>query len=206
MRPKNSIASIVNRLSGKPIFFNCFPRKRALIAHVVNREDHRQVLHGGVLGILGPQKHRHQARLPVVAVNQIGHPHALAKLDGRAGKFAEAFRVVRIIFSRRAIELIAVEIFRIVHEIVADSVQAPALGNRRETHAAAHGNRKAGHGNLIRAGIAVPGKQHGDVMAAGRQRPGQRFDDVRQTARFRKWQPFGATISIFMSLSKLPPY
>ena len=103
-----------------------------MIAHVVDREDDRQFLQRVILRVARPQQHRHQARLPVMAVDHVRHPDALAEFDGRAAKLRKTLGVVRIILPRHAVQLLAVEIFRIIHKVIVDAVQRSALHDSRE--------------------------------------------------------------------------
>ena len=105
------MASMVKKLSGRPIFSIVSGGKRALVAHVVDREDHGHALERFVTGILRSQKHGNQRRLPVVAMDYVGHPDAFAEFDGRAAKLGKALRVVRIILPRDTVRLIPIEVF-----------------------------------------------------------------------------------------------
>jgi hypothetical protein len=125
-----------------------------------------------------------------MAVDYVGHPNVFAEFDGRSAKFRKAFGVVRIIPPRHAIQLLAIEIFWIIHEIIVDPVQRSTLLDGRKSQAFSRRDRQAVHGHRKRARIAVTRKQHGHFMAERGQRFWQRFDHVRQAARLREWKPF----------------
>src|SRR6267378_1027853 len=157
----------------------------------MNREDHRQSLNRRIFFVLRPQQHRHQGGLPVVAVDHIGHPDVLGKLDRRAAELRESLRVVRIILSRHPIELLAVEVFRVLYKVVAHPAQNPAMEDRGKTQRVAHRDGQAWRSHSPRFRIAIPRKQHDDFMPQRNERLGQRFHHVRKTSRLREREPFG---------------
>ena len=125
-----------------------------------------------------------------MAMDHIRHPNALAKFDGRAAKLRESLGVIRIILPCHAIQLFPIEVFRVIDEVIIDSMQSSTFDDRREPHEVAHRNRQArdGHGSPARG--AVPGEQHGHFVAKGHQRSGQRLDHIRKASGLGERQPF----------------
>ena len=98
-----------------------------MVSHVVNREDHRQLLHRGVFFVLRSQQYRHQRGLPVVAMNYIGLPNILGEFDGRSAELRKALGVVRIILACHAIEMLALEILGVFHKKIPHATQSAAV-------------------------------------------------------------------------------
>ncbi len=173
-----------------------------MIAHVVYRENYRETLNRRVFPVLGSQQHRNQGGLPVMAVDHLGRPDVLGKLDGRAAELREPLGVIRIILSRHAVELIAVEVLRVLDKVVAHAAQDHAVQDRWETQRVAHRDAQARRGHRPDFRTAVPRKQHRDFMPERDKRPGQRFHHVRKASRFRKREPFGGDKEYF----HIPPF
>ena len=108
-------------------FLHGVARKRAVVAHVVDGEDHWHSLHGFIRGVFGAKQDGNEGRLPVVTMQKIRHPDLLAELDGRATKLRKTLRVIEIILAADAVWLLPIEILGIVHKKIVDSVQHPAV-------------------------------------------------------------------------------
>src|SRR5579871_988947 len=123
-------------------------------------------------------------------MDHVRHPYLFAKFQRRPTKLRKPLGIVRIILAGHAVELVAVEVFEVVHEVVKNAVERAALENRRKTQLAARRNRQAGYPcpNALR--ISVARKQDGDLMTQRHERLGQRFDYIGQTAGFGKGESF----------------
>ena len=165
-------------------------RKNSLIADIVNRENHRQPAHHRILGVLRAQEHRHQRRLPVVAMNHVRQPHAFHEFDGHAGKFREALGVVRIIRALFAVQLLAVEECAVVDEKIAHASDRWAFADCGKAQLIAERNGHAGNQNRSDLVPTIARQQHSHFMAHLRQRFRQRSDHVRQAASLRVRQAF----------------
>ena len=157
-------------------------RKQAVVSHVVDGEDYGNSVKQRVVRILRAQKDRHKRRLPVVAMHHVGRPDVLGNLHRGPAEFAEAFGVVRIIFALLSVELFAVEIGRVVHEVIAHAGKKRTVGHRGKAQPLAHRDRQARHNYRGRLGAAIARQNHGDFVAHRRQRLGQSFDHVGQAA------------------------
>ncbi len=164
--------------------------EQSVITHVVNGENDRNTLHQRIIAVRRPQQHRHQRRLPVMAMNHIRRPDMLRHLDRRAAELRIPLRVVRIIPAAAAIQSVAIEILWIIHKVIAHAIQLRAIGNRGKTQPRpAHWNRQARHHHSTGFRPAVPRQHHRHLVALRYQRLRQRLHHVRQAARLRKRQP-----------------
>ncbi len=135
-----------------------------MVAHVVDGEDHRQVRKLRIGAVGRSQQHRHERALPVVTMNHVGLPDLLGQLDRRARELRETLGIVGVIPSGQAIELIAVEIFRIVHEEVLHAVRPRTFGNGRKAKRRTHGHGQALEHDFLDRRIAVTRQDHGHLV------------------------------------------
>jgi len=163
----------------------------ALIAHIVNSEDDRNVFHYRIVAIRRTEEKGNERGLPIVAMNHVGEPDVFSDINGGPGKFTEAFGIVREIARGCAVDAVAIEVGGIVNKEIVNAVEKSAVGNGGKSQARAERNCKAWHhhGGGFRA--TVTGKNHGDLVPTGDQSFGQRFDYVGEAARFGKRQAFG---------------
>ena len=158
-------------------------RKKSVITHIVNRENYRHGAKQWIRFVKRSQQHRHERRLPVMAMDHVRGPDVLADFDGRAAELTKAVGVVGIILALQAVKLVAVKIFGIVHEKIAHAADDGAIGNRGKAEAAAERNRHAGHDHRRGFCSAVARQHDGDFMAQLNERLRKSFDNVRQAAR-----------------------
>src|SRR5712671_7150070 len=79
-------------------------------------------------------------------MHHVGAPDVLGDFDGGAAEFAVALGVIGVIAGRAAVEVVAIEVGRIVDEKIADAVDHGTIRDGWKTEAgAAHRNRHAGH-------------------------------------------------------------
>ena len=177
-------------VSGRPHFPHLRVGKEPLVTEIVNREDHRQRTHHGIVGVLHAQQNGNERRLPIVAVNHVRQPNALREFDRGPRELREPLGVVAIVAGLVAVEVVAVEILGIVDEEVAHARHRLSFGNRRETEPVAQRNRDARNhrrGNLV---PPISRQEHHNLVSRFRKRLWQRLHHVREAARLRVWQSF----------------
>ncbi len=165
--------------------------KCAVVAHVVNREDDRQTGERGIAFVLRAEKHGNERDLPVVAMDDVGLPAALREFHDGAGEFAEARGVIGIVFAAYTVKLLAIEVFRIVHEEITDAIFRAASGDRGETQALAKTDGETGEKNGRGWIAAIAREDDADLMTERYEGFGQRLDYVGEAARLGVGQPFG---------------
>src|SRR5712664_3532042 len=154
--------------------------EEAVIAHVVDGEDHRDVSDQRIVAVGGSQQHGHESGLPIVTMEYIRAPHVLGDFDGRAAKLAVTFGVVWIVAAGAAIEAIAIKIGGVVHEKITYSADHGTIGDGWKTEAcAAHRNRDAGHDHGANLHAAVAGQHDRDFVPEANQGFWQGLDHVR---------------------------
>ena len=138
------------------------------------------VFHRGIIAVRGPQQHRHERRLPVVAMKRVCRPNMFGDFDRRAAKLRVTLRVVGIIFSTGSVQTFAVKIRGIVNEEIVHSADERAVndGGKAEP-CAAHRNRQARHHHRGRLCPAVERQYHGHLVALRYQSFRQRLHHVR---------------------------
>ena len=149
----------------------------ALILHVVDGEHHRQVVSGV------PQVHRHQGRLPVVAVDHVGILRQVGQQGyRRLGEEGKALPVVHV-----AVQAPAAEIALVVRKIPGD---APVFQGEQPAvfvpPAQVHIDIAAEVHLLPPAlgDLAIQRQQHGGMVALRRHRRGQTAQHVRKAPGF----------------------
>ena len=112
--------------------------------------------------------------------------------DHRSREQRKAFGVIGIVPDGRAVESVAIEVGRVVDEVVADAVLVPGGDDGAEAVLVVKGNRDtAQHGpGINQLGLAVTGKVDADLVPLGSQRTGQSTHHVGQAAGLRKGQTF----------------
>jgi len=65
--------------------------------HVVDGENDGHIAKRGILGIERAQQNRYEGRLPVVAVEYVGHAQYLRSFNHGPGEQGEAFGVIGIV-------------------------------------------------------------------------------------------------------------
>ncbi len=169
-------------------------REQSLVAHVVDGEDRADVAEGGILGVDGAEQNRNQGRLPVVTMKNVGDAQNFRSLEHGAREQSKALGVVGIVPGRRAVEGVAVEIWRILDEIKAHTALTASADHRGETILVVEGNgHAANHGRGFgQLGLAIARQVDADLMAQGSEGAGQGADHVGQPAGLRKWNAFGS--------------
>ena len=154
-----------------------------MVAHIVNGKNNGQVGDRSIFRIPGLQENWNERGLPVMAVDDVRHPYVLAKFNRRSAEFGKPFRVVRIILPCHAVQLFAIEIFRVVDKIIIDPMDCSAFRNARKAQSVAHCNRQAGFAYAHHFRLPVSRKQNADFMPKRDQRFRQGLDHIREAAR-----------------------
>src|SRR6266566_7351444 len=124
-------------------------------------------------------------------MKHVRRPDMLRDFDRRAAELRVPFRIVRIISRAPAVQSVAVEIRRIIHEEISHAVQHRTVRDRRKSQPrSTHRNGQARHHHGGRLGPPVPRQHHRHLVALRHQRFRQRFHNVRQATGLRKRQPF----------------
>ena len=182
------------------------PSNIALVGEVVDRIDGRrgvQRLHP----LDGVDVDRHQRRLPVVAVDDVGEEaERLAQLQRSARQEREAFEVVGVALGRRTVEVGPVEV-AVVLEAVERDVAARELADAHARARAApphrHGQEPVEHLEVVPRHARVERHHHAHVDAAARaapwaarpRRPPGRPSSRTARTRRRRTEPLAATLA-----------
>src|SRR5262249_41844516 len=110
----------------------------AVIAHVVDGKDNREILNERVVSVGAAQKNRDESGLPIVAMEDIRRPNVLGDFDGGPAEFAVTLRIVAEFALCTAVDAVAIEISGIVDEEVADAVDGSAVSNGWKPNTIAH--------------------------------------------------------------------
>jgi len=170
-----------------------FAREDAVIAHVVDGKDGRQILNGGIVAVRGAKKNGNHRGLPVVAVDQIGHPDLLGEFDGRPAEFGVALGIVGVFAVAVAVDSVAIEEERIVEKKIANTTMDAAVSDGGKTETGAKRNGQARDGLCGGFDVTVPGEEHGDFVAEFDERPGQGVNHVGKATRFGVRERFGSS-------------
>ena len=136
---------------------------------IIDREERGRFGERRIRAVRFPQIDRHEAALPVAAVNDIREKlQRLARLKNAARKINEAFGVIRVIALRIAVQVIAAIISVMLEKIDRHSAERAFQyrtrlfpgGNRRVKLLDARRQAKRG---LI--GHFIFGRHHADIMA-----------------------------------------
>jgi hypothetical protein len=133
---------------------------------------------------------RHEARLPVVSVNDVVvAPFLHHPVERRLREECEAFGIVGVIMADGAVQVLALEESGVVDEQCAYTV-----ADRREDRGVVRPGTDSHLQSakmLVRADAAVPGHHDVDVVPEPDQGARERPEDVRQAARLRVRRGFG---------------
>ena len=169
-------------------------REKALVAQVVNCENHRSVPKIAVIFVEIAQIDRHERRLPVVAVDDVRRRRTtLHKFQCRQRESRITVSIVGVVFTVMLIQTIAIEVLRAIHEIGMDIVSAAAVFRRREFES---GTQRQGqalrvHDQGAGLGHAIARQDHFQFMPEGGERLGQRAHDICQPAGLGIGHTFG---------------
>ncbi len=167
-----------------------FRRENTVVADIVDREHHRDVLYDRIVGIGRSQQRRHHRRLPVMAVKNVRRPDVLGHFNCGAGKFRKTLGVVRKFAVLVPIDTVAIEIKRIIQEEVSNSPQHRAVSDCRKAQPRALGDRQAGHHHRRGFHAAIPRQKHRHFMPQLHQGARQGLEHIREPAGLRVRQSF----------------
>lgn len=127
-----------------------------------------------------------------MAVDYLRPPNMLREFNGGAAKFAEALGIVVVIAAFFAVELSAIEIVRIVHEIKTNAADRSTFDDGRKAQLVTERNREARNGAGLRFGAAISRQEDGNLMPGFHQRGAEAADNIGEAARFRVRDAFGS--------------
>ncbi len=159
-------------------------RKQALVADVVDGKHRARVMERGIVRIQAAQQDRHQRRLPVVAVKNVGRAQDLRRLDRGAAEKPEALRVIAVVAERCAVESVAIEVRRIVDKVESDTVSGTAVEHGTEAVAVVEGNGDAAQDRLGVGKFRLPvlGQENAYFVTQCGQRTRQGAHNVSEAA------------------------
>src|SRR5262249_33876285 len=150
----------------------------------------REVLERSVGSVRGAQEQWDETGLPIVAMKDIGRPEILGDFQRDTAELAVALGVIGVVATAPAVQTIAVEIFGVIDEEIADAAGGAASHDRGETEPRTHRNGDTRDNNGIRFGAAIARQDDRDFVTVADQCFGKTFDDVRQTTGFGERQAF----------------
>ena len=153
----------------------------------MNGEDHRQVFYHDIVAIQSAEQNREQASLPIVAMEHVGGPCVLGKLNGGAAEFAVALGVVGVVAGRSTVEPVAIEVGGIVDKEIADSSEERAIRNGGKAQAIAERNRQTWDDRGVGSGTALSREYDGDFVPLRDEGFGESLDHIGETAGLREW-------------------
>ena len=162
-----------------------FPAEDALIRQVVDREDGAGPRERGMPAEPLFQVRGHQARLPVVRVDDgRAHPRAGGALEGRPREQGKPQVVVGVIPVRARVELLPIVVSRAIHEPEPDAIVVDALEDAEVGRAKPRAAPEGGDG-LPFLYAAVARRHHRYVVPEVRKRRRERAAHVAEASGLR---------------------
>ena len=158
------------------------PAEVALVREVVNREHRSRAGERGMSPEALSQVHGHEARLPVMRVND-GRAHAGARraFEGGSREQREPHVIVGEVAALVRVQLLSTVVRRTIHEPEAHAIVMDALEDAAVGCAEPRAAPERGHLPALRD-AAIAGRDHRDAMPKVRERRRERASDVAETA------------------------
>src|SRR5580693_4870017 len=172
----------------------------------MNGEDSPRVAESGVFGVLRPQQHWNQRRLPVMTMKNIGNAQDLGSLEHGSREQCKPLGIIGIVSRGSSIQCLAVKIWRIVDEIKAHARVTAARDHGAEPVVIIKGNSNAADDRLRigKLGLAIAGNIDADLVPGSDQSSRQSANHVGQSTGLGKWHALRSSKS-YMHENR-PPY
>ncbi len=139
--------------------------KQPLVAQVVDGEQGADAQIGRVRGRRRAQIGRHQSRLPVVAMEDLGAEQIARHAQGRAREYGEPDVVIRIIQAGLPVEALPVKQRRAIHQVQRELFGRLVDGGIVPGQSQVNGQAVEDPPQTLQIDGTVPRNDHGDVIA-----------------------------------------